>query len=76
MQSKRRKSEEPNVCKDEMASTKRVCMLPTSFETPMSGLRDQLLPHCEQWDVEDVVSYMEEYGFDKYAPIFKGYLQL
>jgi len=63
--------EEP-AAKDEMVSDKRVCTFPTSFETPMSGLRDQPLPHCEQWDVEDVVSYLEEYGFDQYAPIFKG----
>ena len=77
MQRKRRKSddsEEPSTAKEEKASDKRICALPTCFETPMSGPRDQPLPHCEQWDVEDVVSYLEEYGFDKYAPIFKGYL--
>ena len=81
MQRKRRKSddsEEPSTAKEEKASDKRICAFPTCFETPMSGRvsgpRDQPLPHCEQWDVEDVVSYLEKYGFDKYAPIFKGYL--
>lgn len=73
MQRKRRKSEEFNTVNDKMTSIKRVCTLPTSFETPISCPRDQSLPHCEQWNVEDVVSYLEEYGFDKYAPIFKGY---
>lgn len=66
---KRRKSED--------IEYKRTCISPSSFETPTAGQaqKEQHICnplHFEQWDVNDVESFLSSKGFDKYASVFQG----
>ena len=63
-QRKRRKSEDTD--------DKRVCMSPSMFQTPVSGLKKQQPSRFEQWGVNEVVSFLSSNGLDKCALIFQG----
>lgn len=65
---KRRKSADDTEHKRKSSST---------FTTPITGQREQQRQVCdsshwEQWDVDDVASFLSSKGFDKYAPIFQS----
>ena len=72
MQRKRRKSEE--------TEDKRACISPSVFpQTSVLGLKEQQqsAPRCvEQWDINDVVSFLSRNGFDDYTYNFQGILNV
>ena len=65
---KRRKSED--------VECKKSCMSPSMFETPTVGRRGQQSvcdsSAYQQWDVDDVASFLSANGFKKYVSIFRG----
>ena len=63
-QRKRRKSED--------TEDKRICMSPSLFQTPVSGLKEQQPSRFEQWGTNEVASFLSSNGFDKFALIFQG----
>ena len=68
MQRKRRKSED--------TEDKRACMSPSMLHTPVSGLKELQPTRFEQWGVDEVTSFLSTNGFDKYASIFEGMLNV
>ena len=68
MQRKRRKSED--------TEDKRACMSPSMLHTPVSGLKELQPTRFKQWGVDEVVSFLSTNGFDKYASIFEGTLNV
>lgn len=68
MHRKRRKSEN--------TEDKRACMSPSMFHTPVSGQKEQQPSHFEQWDANEVASFLSSNGFDRYALTFQGILNV
>ena len=64
MERKRRKSEN--------TKDKRTCMTPSMFRTPVSGHKEQQASHFEEWDANEVTSFLSRNGFDECASIFQG----
>ena len=64
MERKRRKSED--------TEDKRVCVTPSIFRSPVSGHNEQKASRFEEWDVNEMASFLSRNGFDEYASIFQG----
>ena len=68
MQRKRRKSED--------TEDKRPCMFPSALQTPVAGPKELQPTRFKQWGVDGVVSFLSSNGFDEYASIFEGMLNV
>ena len=64
MERKRRKSE--------ITEDKRACMTPSMLQTPVSGHKEQHSSHFEEWDANEVASFLSKNEFDEHALIFQG----
>ena len=58
--------------KSENTEDKRPCMTPSMFQTPVSGYKEQQASRLEEWDANEVASFLSRNGFDEHASIFQG----